>query len=46
MRTEKVRALEQYGMNLIFGYEITKNSFEEIQKCIGEQRLDFYYYQA
>ncbi len=23
-----------------------ENSFEEIQKCISEQRLNFYYYQA
>ena len=33
MRIEKIRALEQYGMNLIFGYEITKNSFINQRSC-------------
>lgn len=30
---QKLRALEQYQMNLIFGYEITKNSFLNNRSC-------------
>jgi len=30
---QKIRALEQYGMNLLFGYEITKNSFLNHRSC-------------
>ncbi len=30
---QKNRALEQYGMNVIFGYEITKNHFSNSRSC-------------
>ena len=30
---EKVRALELYNLNVIFGYEITKNSFQNNRSC-------------
>lgn len=33
VKIQKIRALEQYGMNLIFGYEITKNSFINHRSC-------------
>ena len=33
IRKQKIRALEQYNMNLIFGYEITKNSFLNHRSC-------------
>ncbi len=33
VKIQKVRALKQYGMNLIFGYEITKNSFINHRSC-------------
>jgi hypothetical protein len=33
VQKEKIRALELYNLNLIFGYEITKNSFENSRSC-------------
>jgi hypothetical protein len=33
IHSERIRAREQYGMNLIFGYEITKNSFVNSRSC-------------
>lgn len=33
IQRQKVRAWNQYGMNLIFGYEITKNSFANNRSC-------------
>ncbi len=33
IRIQSIRALEQYNMNLILGYEITKNSFINHRSC-------------
>lgn len=33
VKIQKQRALEQYGMNVIFGYEITKNYFSNSRSC-------------
>ncbi len=33
VKIQKQRALEQYGMNVLFGYEITKNYFSNSRSC-------------